>query len=65
VGFSRIRYTTLRRNLSWIRHGFRESEHHRERPTRVSLYSLERLALLRQIDLEDVGMGAVFSIHQA
>jgi hypothetical protein len=65
VGFSRIRYTSLRRNLSWIRHGFRESEHHRERPTRVALYDLERGALHRQIDLEGVGLGAVFSIHQA
>jgi hypothetical protein len=64
IGFSRLRYTTLRRNLSWIRHGFRETEHHRERPTRIALYDLERLALLRQIDLEEAGMGAVFSIHQ-
>jgi hypothetical protein len=65
VGFSRLRYTTLRRNLSWIRHGFRETEHHRERPTRIGLYDLERPALLRQIDLEAAGMNAVFSIHQA
>ncbi len=64
IGFSRLRYTTLRRNLSWIRHGFRETEHHRERPTRIALYDLERPALLRQIDLEEAGMGAVFSIHQ-
>jgi len=65
VGFSRLRYTSLRRNLSWLRHGFRETEHHRERPTRVALYDLERSALYRQIDLEPVGLGAVFSIHQA
>jgi len=64
IGFSRLRYTTLRRNLSWIRHGFRETEHHRERPTRIALYDLEELTLLRQIDLEGAGMGAVFSIHQ-
>ena len=64
IGFSRLRYTTLRRNLSWIRHGFRETEHHRERPTRIALYDLEQPALLRQIDLERAGMGAVFSIHQ-
>jgi hypothetical protein len=65
VGFSRIRYTTLRRNLSWIRHGFRETEHHSQQPTRIALYDLERFALLKQIDLEPAGMGAVFSIHQA
>lgn len=65
IGFSRIRYTTLRRNLSWLRHGFRETEHHRHHPTRVALYDFERPALLRQIDLEPAGIGAVFSIHQA
>lgn len=65
IGFSRIRYTTLRRNLSWLRHGFRETEHHRHHPTRVALYDFERPALLRQVDLEPAGMGAVFSIHQA
>jgi hypothetical protein len=65
VGFSRIRYTTLRRNLSWIRHGFRESEDHRQHPTRIALYDLERPALREQIDLEPAGLGAVFSIHQA
>ena len=67
VGFSRLRYTTLRRNLSWIRHGFRETEHHRERPTRIDLYELGRGEpdLRRQIDLESVRLGAVFSIHGA
>lgn len=65
VGFSRLRYTTLRRNLSWLRHGFRETEHHRERPTRIALYDLGQHALRRQIDLEGVRMGAVFSIHCA
>jgi hypothetical protein len=64
VGFTRIRYTTLRRNLSWIRNGFRESEHHRHHPTRIARYGLEPPALLEQIDLEPVGMGAVFSIHR-
>lgn len=64
VGFTRIRYTTLRRNLSWIRNGFRESEHHRHHPTRIARYDLEKPALLEQIDLEPAGMGAVFSIHR-
>ena len=65
VGFTRIRYTTLRRNLSWIRHGFRETEHHRMHPTRIALYDLRSSSLLRQIDMEEAGIGAVFSIHQA
>jgi hypothetical protein len=65
VGFTRLRYTRLRQNLSWVRHGFRTTEHHRGLPTRVALYDLERPAKLREIDLEDAGVNAVFSIHQA
>jgi hypothetical protein len=64
VGFTRLRYTTLRRNLSWLRHGFRESEHHRRHPTRIARYDLARQLLLAQVDLEPAGLGAVFSIHQ-
>jgi len=65
VGFSRIRYTTLRRNLSWLRHGFRESEDHRHHPTRIALYDLQQRALLDQVDLEPAGVGAVFSVHRS
>jgi hypothetical protein len=65
VGFTRIRYTRLRRNLSWIRHGFRESEHHRQRPTRIALYDFQEPALLQEIDLEEAGLGALFSVHRA
>jgi hypothetical protein len=63
VGFSRIRYTTLRRNLSWLRHGFRPGAFHGQPPTRIALYDLETPALLAEVDLEAARMGAVFSIH--
>jgi hypothetical protein len=63
VGFTRLRHTRLRQNLSWIRHGFRATEHHRGLPTRVALYDLEQPAKLREIDLEGAGLNAVFSIH--
>jgi hypothetical protein len=68
VGFTRIRFTTLRKNLSFVRHGFRESPDHRQRPTRIGLYELDRgepgrATLLEEIDLEPAGLGAVFSIH--
>lgn len=63
VGFTRLRHTRLRQNLSWIRHGFQTTEHHRGLPTRVALYDLEQPAKLREIDLENVGLNAVFSIH--
>jgi hypothetical protein len=65
VGFSRIRYTRLRQNLSWIRHGFKLTEDHRRHPSRIALYDLERPGLLREIDLEPAGLNAVFSIHRA
>ncbi|MFL6294219.1 MAG: hypothetical protein ACJ759_25270 [Thermoanaerobaculia bacterium] len=58
VGFSRLRQTKLRQNLSWIRNGFRE-----RLPTRIALYDLERPARLREINLEKAGLNAVFSIH--
>jgi hypothetical protein len=61
VGFTRLRPTLLRRNLSWLRHGFRS----RQFPTRIALYDLERPARLREVDLEDAGLNAVFSIHSA
>jgi hypothetical protein len=63
VGFTRLRHTRLRQNLSWIRHGFQTTEHHRALPTRVALYDLEQRAKLREIDLESAGLNAVFSIH--
>jgi hypothetical protein len=64
VGFTRLRHTKLRQNLSWVRHGFRTGPFHRRFPTRIALYDLERPARLREIDLETAGVNAVFSIHQ-
>lgn len=60
VGFSRIRYTKLKHNLSWIRHGFAD---HAPLPTRISLYDLNNFSLLREIDLEPAELNAVFSVH--
>ncbi|MES1245476.1 MAG: hypothetical protein ABUT39_27980 [Acidobacteriota bacterium] len=62
VGFSKLRPTKLKQNLSWIRHGFKETP---RLPTRIALYDLERPARLREIDLEPAGLNAVFSIHRA
>jgi len=68
VGFTRLRRTSLQKNLSWLRHGFRHTPFHRMRPTRLALYDLAgagsgRPRLLQEIDLEAAGMSAVFSIH--
>ena len=63
VGFSRLRRTKLRQNLSWVRHGLRQDFFQKRLPSRIALYDLERLAQLRQIDLEPAGLNAIFSIH--
>jgi hypothetical protein len=65
IGFSRIRYTTLRHNLDWIRRGFRQAERHPPAPTRIACYDLGSRKLLDEIDLEGQGMNTVFSIHAA
>lgn len=65
VGFSRIRATRARENLSWVRHGFRKPDTYRVKPTRVAEYDLDTRELLREIDLETVGLNAVFSVLPA
>jgi hypothetical protein len=64
VGFSRIRYTTLRNNLDWIRHGFRDAERQPPAPTRVARYDLDRHKFIEEVIVEDAGMNTVFSIHK-
>lgn len=64
VGFSRIRRTKLRQNLSWVRHGFREDFFQKRLPSRIALYDLERRVRLKEIDIEPAGVNAVFSIHR-
>ena len=63
VGFSRIRYTSLRHNLDWVRHGFRDDERQPPAPTRVARYDLEGQRFIDEIIVEGAGMNTVFSIH--
>lgn len=58
LGFTRLRPTKLRDNLSWVKHGFKQFY----LPTRIALYDLQRKALLRDVDLEPYGIHAIFSI---
>jgi len=60
VGFSRVRPTKSRENVGFVLRGFR-----RDFGTRIDLYDLESTECLRQINLEDAGLGAVFSILRA
>jgi hypothetical protein len=65
VGFSRIRYTRTRRNLSWIRHGFRQTAGHVDRPTRILHLDLAKGTVEGEWDLEPWGVNAVFGILPA
>jgi hypothetical protein len=65
VGFTRLRHTTIRRNLSWLYHGLRQVSPHNLRPTRIALYDLARPALLEEVDTEPARVHAIFSIHRA
>lgn len=63
VGFSRLRHTAIRRNVSWARHGFRRKGSHAKRPTRIVAYDLPRRRQLHEWVLQDTqGQDAVFSI---
>ncbi|MDB4756629.1 hypothetical protein OAG56_04585 [Mariniblastus sp.] len=80
VGFSRIRPTWMRKNLSWIKQGFQAKGEYGTQPTRIACYRV-RLPnctdsqvggptakmegeLLAEIDLEELGINAVFGIYQ-
>ncbi len=57
VGFSRIRHTRFRENLSWMRRGFRASL-----PTRIAYFDLSTSTLGPTINLEPAGMNSVFGV---
>jgi hypothetical protein len=63
IGFSRIRPTRIRKNLSWIKQGFRHLGTYGTLPTRIALYDLNREELLREVVLERIGLNAVFGIY--
>jgi hypothetical protein len=63
VGLSRIRYTSLRHNLDWMRRGFRDIDRHPAAPTRLVKYDLTARKLLAEVELEGAGLNTIFSIH--
>lgn len=64
VGFSRIRPTWLRENLSWIKRRVKPEGSYGALPTRITRYDLESEALIDEIELEDAGLHAVFGIYR-
>jgi len=60
VGFSRIRPTKIRENVGWVLRGFRKDV-----GTHIGCYDLDARKCVKQIMLEEAGLGAVFSILPA
>lgn len=58
VGFTRLRLTKFRENLSWVRWGFKS-----HLPTRIARYDLSRRCCVQEIDVQRYGLDAVFSLH--
>ena len=59
VGFSRLRPTKARENVAWVKDGFK-----RQIGTHIARYDLKKRSLEQRIDLEPVGLNAVFSIYE-
>jgi hypothetical protein len=57
VGFSRLRPTKIRENVSWVKNRFKHFA-----PTRLACYDLARRRCLFEVSLEDYNLNAVFSI---
>lgn len=60
IGFSRLRLTKFRENLSWVRWGFKP-----HLPTRIACFDLVNKRILYENDLQVHGLDAVFSIFPA
>jgi hypothetical protein len=60
VGFSRIRPTKVRENVSWVLRGFK-----RTLGTHLAGYDLSRQTCIAEVDLEPFGLNAIFSVFPA
>jgi hypothetical protein len=60
IGFSRLRSTKFRENVKWVVQGLKKVL-----PTRVACYDLKRRKCIAEIDLEQYGLNAVYSIFPA
>jgi len=67
VGFSRLRATKFRENLAWAKRwakaGLGIEETVPAKPARIALYNLKAGRLLWELNVEEAGVNAVFSIH--
>ena len=62
VGFSRLRPTRIKKNVTWVKHRLGLLPMSGYAPTRVACYDLPAGSLEWEVDLEPTGLNAVFSI---
>lgn len=62
VGYTRIRQTNFRQNLSWLTHGLKTPAGYKSLPTRVAAYDLAARQLIDEWSVEEAGLNALFSI---
>jgi len=65
VGFSRLRPSKIKENLTWVKFKMGLREVSGQSPTRVACYDLARGALEWEVNLEEHGLNAVFCIVPA
>jgi len=59
IGFTRVRPTKFRENLSWVR---QQKRNHR--PSHIALYDLQSGSCFEEIETEPSGIGVVFTLFQ-
>jgi hypothetical protein len=64
VGFSRLRLTKWQENVQWVKKRL-GGEAIDTFPTRIVMFDVRRGRVCWEVDLEQAGMNAVFSIHRA
>ncbi len=62
VGFTRLRRTTIEKNLSWIKRGFKQLNFVDAYPTRVTAFDLARGERVGEWIVAHAGLDAIFSI---
>ncbi len=62
VGFSRLRPTRIKENLTWVKHKLGLNKVAGSLPTRIALYDLDNMEMEREFRLEEAGLNAVFAI---
>lgn len=63
VGFSRLRPTSVQKNVWWVKRKVLNAESSEKLPTRIAIYDLEEERFCWEYDLEPCGLNAIFSIH--